>query len=44
MARSFIAKKITPYHEQRERDSVVSRDVWLAAGQTGLLRIDVDEK
>jgi alkylation response protein AidB-like acyl-CoA dehydrogenase len=44
MVRSFIAKKITPYHERRERDGVVSREVWLAAGQTGLLRIDVDEK
>jgi alkylation response protein AidB-like acyl-CoA dehydrogenase len=44
MVRSFIAKEITPYHEQWERDGVVSRDVWLAAGRTGLLGIDVDEK
>jgi alkylation response protein AidB-like acyl-CoA dehydrogenase len=44
MVRSFIATEITPYHEQWLRDSVVSRDVWLAAGQTGLLGIDVDEK
>ena len=44
MVRSFIAREITPYHEQWERDGVVSRDVWLAAGRAGLLGIDVDEK
>ena len=44
MVRSFIAKEITPYHEQWERDRVVSRDVWLAAGRAGLLGIDIDEK
>jgi acyl-CoA dehydrogenase len=44
MVRSFIAKEVEPYHEQWERDGVVSRDVWLAAGRAGLLGIDVDEK
>ena len=44
LVRSFIAREITPYHEQWERDGAVSRDVWLAAGRTGLLGIDVDEK
>jgi alkylation response protein AidB-like acyl-CoA dehydrogenase len=44
MVRSFIGREITPYHEQWERDGVVSRDVWLAAGRAGLLGIDVDEK
>ncbi len=44
MVRAFIAREITPYHEQWERDGVVSRDVWLAAGRAGLLGIDVDEK
>ncbi len=44
MVRSFISKEITPYHEQWERDGVVSRDVWLAAGRAGLLGIDIDEK
>jgi alkylation response protein AidB-like acyl-CoA dehydrogenase len=44
MVRSFIAREITPYHEQWERDGVVSRDVWLAAGRAGLLGIDIDEK
>jgi acyl-CoA dehydrogenase len=44
MVRSFIARQITPYHEQWERDGAVSRDVWLAAGRAGLLGIDVEEK
>jgi alkylation response protein AidB-like acyl-CoA dehydrogenase len=44
MVRTFIAREVTPYHGQWERDGVVSRDVWLAAGRAGLLGIDMDEK
>src|SRR6201994_300718 len=44
MVRAFIAKEITPYHDQWERDGIVSRDVWLAAGRAGLLGIHLDEK
>jgi len=44
MVREFIAREVTPYHEQWERDHVVSREVWLAAGRAGLLGIDIDEK
>src|SRR6266853_6681579 len=44
MVRAFIAKEITPYHEQWERDGIVSREVWLAAGRAGLLGINIDEK
>ena len=44
MVRSFIGREVTPHHEQWERDGVVSRDVWLAAGRAGLLGIDIDEK
>ncbi len=44
MVRSFITKEIEPYHEQWDRDGVVSRDVWLAAGRAGLLGIDFDER
>ena len=44
MVRAFIGKEITPFHEQWERDGVVSRDVWLAAGRAGLVGIDIDEK
>ena len=36
MVRAFIAREITPYHEQWERDGVVSRDVWLAAEEAAL--------
>ncbi|WP_018655710.1 acyl-CoA dehydrogenase family protein [Actinomadura flavalba] len=42
--RAFIAKEITPHHEQWEKDGVVSRDVWLAAGRAGLLGIDIPEE
>jgi alkylation response protein AidB-like acyl-CoA dehydrogenase len=41
---SFIARQIAPLHEQWERDGMVSRDVWLAAGRVGLLGIEIDEK
>lgn len=44
MVRSFISKEVDPHHEQWERDGVVARDVWVAAGQAGLLGIDVDER
>jgi alkylation response protein AidB-like acyl-CoA dehydrogenase len=44
LVRSFIAKEIAPHHDQWERDGMVSRDVWLAAGRTGLLGIEIDEK
>ncbi|MFF5263130.1 acyl-CoA dehydrogenase family protein [Actinomadura viridis] len=44
MVRSFIEKEIAPYHEQWERDGIVSRDVWLAAGRQGLLGIEVPEE
>ena len=44
MVRAFIAKEITPYHDQWERDGIVSREVWLAAGRAGLLGIHIDEK
>jgi long-chain-acyl-CoA dehydrogenase len=44
MVREFIAREVAPHHEQWERDKVVSRDVWLAAGRAGLLGIDIDEK
>ncbi len=44
MVRGFIARHVTPYHAQWETDGVVSRDVWLAAGEAGLLGIDIDAK
>jgi alkylation response protein AidB-like acyl-CoA dehydrogenase len=44
LARAFIAREVTPYHEKWEADRMVSREVWLAAGRAGLLGIEIDEK
>ena len=44
LARTFIAKEITPFHGQWEKDGQVSRDVWRAAGTAGLLGTDVPEE
>ena len=44
LVRSFIAREIAPHHDQWERDGMVSRDLWLAAGRAGLLGIEIDEK
>lgn len=33
----FIAEEITPHHRQWEKDGKVSREVWLKAGEAGLL-------
>ncbi|MEQ9268706.1 acyl-CoA dehydrogenase family protein [Marinobacter salarius] len=35
--RKFIEREITPHHEQWEKDGQVSREVWLKAGEAGLL-------
>lgn len=42
--RTFIAKEIAPHHEQWERDGMVSRGAWLAAGRQGLLGFFVEEE
>jgi alkylation response protein AidB-like acyl-CoA dehydrogenase len=44
LVRAFIAREVTPYHEQWEADRMVSREVWLAAGKAGLLGIEIEEK
>jgi alkylation response protein AidB-like acyl-CoA dehydrogenase len=41
---TFLDKEVVPFHEQWEKDGVVSRDVWLAAGRQGLLGFDVAEE
>ena len=41
--RSFLDKEVVPFHDQWEKDGIVSREVWLAAGRQGLLGFDVDE-
>ncbi len=42
--RRFVEKEITPYHDQWEKDGVVSREVWLKAGENGFLGMQVPEK
>ena len=41
---AFLDKEVAPHHEQWEKDGLVSREVWLAAGRQGLLGFDVDEE
>jgi len=40
-ARQFCEREISPYHEDWERDGVVSRSAWLKAGELGLLCMGV---
>jgi alkylation response protein AidB-like acyl-CoA dehydrogenase len=42
--RTFCDKEIVPNHEQWERDHIVPRDVWLAAGRQGLLGFSIPEE
>jgi alkylation response protein AidB-like acyl-CoA dehydrogenase len=42
--RAFMEKEVVPHHNQWEKDGQVSREVWLRAGEQGLLCFDVDEE
>ncbi|MEU1821400.1 MULTISPECIES: acyl-CoA dehydrogenase family protein [Streptomyces] len=42
--RTFLAKEVTPHQEQWEKDGIVSRDAWRAAGRQGLLGLAVPEE
>jgi len=42
--RQFVAKEITPNVEQWEKDGIVSRELFTAAGSSGFLGIDVPEE
>lgn len=44
MARTFMEKEVAPHVEQWEKDGQVSRDLWLKAGEQGLLCFDVPEE
>ena len=44
MTRNFLEKEAVPHHPEWEKQGQVSRDVWLAAGRTGLLAMDVPEE
>ncbi|MEU4209543.1 acyl-CoA dehydrogenase family protein [Streptomyces sp. NPDC026206] len=42
--RTFLDKEVTPHHERWEKDGIVSREAWLAAGRQGLLGLAVPEE
>jgi long-chain-acyl-CoA dehydrogenase len=42
--RRFVEKEIVPYHDQWEKDGIVPRELWLKAGEMGLLCMDVPEE
>ena len=42
--RHFVEKEIVPYYEQWEKDGIVSRNLWLKAGQQGFLGFNVPEE
>ncbi|WP_433544825.1 acyl-CoA dehydrogenase family protein [Streptomyces sp. CA-294286] len=42
--RTFLAKEVLPHYEQWEKDGIVSREAWRAAGQQGLLGLAVPEE
>ncbi|WP_424211017.1 acyl-CoA dehydrogenase family protein [Streptomyces sp. BI20] len=42
--RAFLAKEVLPHYDRWERDGIVSREVWLAAGRQGLLGLAVPEE
>ena len=42
--RHFVEKEMVPYNEQWEKDGMVSREVWLKAGQQGFLGMSVPEE
>ncbi|MCF6742742.1 acyl-CoA dehydrogenase [Blastococcus sp. KM273128] len=44
MLRDFLAKEVTPHHDEWEAAGVVDRSVWLKAGEHGLLGMDVPEE
>src|ERR1700728_833969 len=43
-ARRFIAKEITPFHNEWEKAGVVPRELWRQAGEAGLLCTNVPEE
>ncbi|GAA2719275.1 MULTISPECIES: acyl-CoA dehydrogenase family protein [Streptomyces] len=42
--RTFLAKEVLPHHERWEKDGIVPREVWRAAGRQGLLGPAVPEE
>ena len=42
--RRFVEAEIVPYHAQWEHDGIVPRELWLKAGEMGLLCCTVPEE
>ncbi len=42
--RTFLAKEVLPHYAQWEKDGIVARDAWRAAGRQGLLGLAVPEE
>jgi acyl-CoA dehydrogenase len=42
--RAFIDREIRPYHHQWEKDQIVPRDLWLKAGEAGMLCCTIPEQ
>ena len=42
--RHFVEKEIVPYNQQWEKDGMVSRELWLKAGEQGFLGLVVPEE
>ncbi|MFF7362044.1 acyl-CoA dehydrogenase family protein [Streptomyces sp. NPDC008125] len=42
--RTFLAKEVLPHYAQWEKDGIVSREAWRAAGRQGLLGLAVPEE
>ncbi len=43
-ARAFFEKEVAPNNDQWDKDGIVPREVWLKAGEAGLLCFDVPEE
>ncbi len=42
--KAFLAKEVLPHHDRWEREGIVDRSAWLAAGKQGLLGLAVPEE
>jgi len=43
LCRTFLAREAVPYHDQWERDGIISHELWTKAGTAGLLGLDAPE-
>ena len=44
MVRTFFEREVVPFHDQWEKDGICPRELFLKAGEAGLLCFDVDEE